>query len=69
MHKIDMRKTLFPTNLTLQCGITLQFKKKKKKNSWLLISQTLKEVQGACYNQKEKFFKIAWDPNMEYGLL
>ena len=33
MHKTDMRKTLFPTNLTLQCGISLQFKKKRKKNS------------------------------------
>ena len=43
-HKINIRKTLFPTNLTLQCGITLQFKKEKKKQ---LTLHTLNLERGA----------------------
>ena len=39
--------------------------KNEKKNSRLSISQTLKEVQGVCYDQKEKFCEIAGDPYME----
>ena len=26
-------------------------------------------MQGVCYDQREKFFKIAGDSNMEWGLL
>ena len=54
MHKTDMRKTLFPTNLTLQCGISLQFKKKKKKKQLTLDISNLKRGARGLLQPKRK---------------
>ena len=66
-HKTNVTIALFPTNLTLQCRITLQFKKKKEKKKEQLtlnISNLKRGTRGSLRPKR----KVLQDSRSKYGI-
>ena len=67
-HKTNVTIALFPTNLTLQCRITLQFKKKKKEKKKEQLTLNISNLKRGTRGLLRPKRKVLQDSRSKYGI-